>query len=290
MRRRPWDEERDAAMLMRAQLGGVMTQVDTGGGAKQLHDFDLELPDGTTIAVEVTRHNIPMSLGVLSELHKRDWMFPQLRSVWIVSMIPVYNVGAVHAEIAGLLLNLETAGIDRLAIDGALFDTTLHDDELDDDERQDRAALDRTGTRVTAERLRDLGARRVYRWLEADVDGGEVIMGEARQPGSTGPSVVVEVVERHASRPDNVKKLCAASDRTERHLFVWVERSQQAAVAAFDFSNVLPDGAGLPDRTPALPDCVDAAWAVTGYDNAHIWQYHRVHGWRDLGRWSRPEA
>ena len=99
-------------------------------------------------------------------------------------------------------------------------------------------------------------------------------MGEAGQAGSTGPSVVVEMIERHASRLDNVRKLAAASDRTERHLFVWVETSQHAAVAAFNFSKVLPDGAGLPDRPPKLPDCVDAAWAVTGFDSAHIWQYH----------------
>ncbi len=146
MSRRPWDEERDAAMLMCAQLGGVTTQVDTGGGPEQRHDFDLELPDGTTVAVEVTRHNNPTNLAVLSELHKRDWHFPQLRNDWIVDMRPVYNVGAVHREIVGLLLALETAGVGELFIRGALFDDTLDNDELNDDERQARADLHRTGT------------------------------------------------------------------------------------------------------------------------------------------------
>ncbi len=120
--------------------------------------------------------------------------------------------------------------------------------------------------------------------------GGVVNMGEHVPIVSTRPSTVVELVERHAALPDNVKKLCAAAGRTERHLFVWVETSAHFAVAAFSISNVLPDGAGLPDRAPTLPDCVDAVWAVTAYDTAHIWQYHRAHGWRDLGRWSRPEV
>ncbi|MDP9333258.1 MAG: hypothetical protein M3Q30_08130 [Actinomycetota bacterium] len=289
MRRRPWDEEANAAEIVCAQLGGVAHQIDTGGGPEQLHDFDVELPDGTMVAVEVTRHNVPLSLGVLAELDKRDWHFPELRNVWVVDMIPVYSVGLVHRQIAGLLLELETARIDRLLVRGVLFDATLHDDEIDDDEREDRELLDRTGTRATAERLRDLGARLVYCLTEAGSHGGEVIMSEAGQGGSTGPSVIIEMIERHASRPDNVKKLVGASDRSERHLFVWVETSQQAAVAAFDFSKVLPDGVGMPDRAPELPDCMDAAWAVTGFDNAHIWQYHRAYGWRDLESWRRPE-
>lgn len=288
--RRSWEEEDDAAALVCAQLGGVEHKVDTGGGAKQLHDFDVELSDGTTIAVEVTRHNIENVLAVPSELDKRDWRFPELRNDWIVEMIPIYQVGEAHREIAGLLRELEAAGVEELMLGRVLFDSSLHDDEIDDDERQDRELLDRTGTRTTAKRLSDLGARLVYRWREAGPNGGEVTMGEASQAGSTDPSVVVELIERHASCPDNVKKLAAASDRTERHLFVWVETSQHAAVAAFNFSKVFPDEEGLPDRPPKLPDCVDAAWAVTAYDNAHIWQYHRSLGWRDLGSWQRPQS
>jgi hypothetical protein len=98
---------------------------------------------------------------------------------------------------------------------------------------------------------------------------------------------VVDLVERHAARPDNIAKLNAARDRAERHLFVWVESSQHAAVATFGFSNLLPEGAHLPDRRPELPDCVDVVWAVTGYENAYIWQYDRKRGWRDLGTWHR---
>jgi hypothetical protein len=289
VKRRPWDPEAHAAEIFAALLGGVVDPLDPGGGAEQLHDFDLSLPDGATIAVEVTRHNTPSSLAVLAELDQRDWHFQGIRHVWVVDMIPSYNVAAVHDEIVDLLVELEAAEIHTLHLRPELFDETLTDDELDDKDQPDRALLDKRGVREAAKRLRDLGARLVYELADASQGRGEVIMGEAPQAGSTGPSIVVELIERHAGRPDNAAKLAAASDRSERHLFVWVETSQQAAVAAFGFSAILPDGAGMPDQAPALPGCVDAVWAVTAYDNAHIWQYHRQHGWPDFGTWRRPD-
>ena len=148
-----------------------------------------------------------------------------------------------------------------------------------------------TGMAAFGVTLVAVGSRvQVYRLADAGPEGGEVVMGEASQAGATGPSVVVDLVERHTTRADNIAKLSAASDRSERHLFIWVENSQHAAVATFAFSNLLPDGAHLPDRAPVLPHCVDVVWTVTGYDNAHIWQYHRLHGWRDLGTCRREPS
>lgn len=275
---------------MQSRLGGTVRRVDSGGGAEQRHDFDLTLSSGETIAVEVTRHNLPGSLAVLSEVDKRDWRFPILGGVWVVDMIPVYNVGAVHREISAHLKAFEDVHIERLLLRGFLFDESLTADELDADERRDRELLRRTATTESAVRVYELGARLVYRLADAGPEGGEVVMSEASQASATGPSVVVDLVERHTARADNITKLSAASDRSERHLFIWVENSQHAAVATFAFSNLLPDGAHLPDRAPALPHCVDVVWAVTGYDNAHIWQYHRQHGWRDLGTWRREPS
>src|SRR5262249_44582965 len=62
-----------------------------------------------------------------------------------------------------------------------------------------------------------------------------------------------------------------ATAADERHLFVWVENSHDQAVAAFAFPF-------MPERAPILPEYVDAVWAVTAFDRAHIWQYHRAHG------------
>jgi hypothetical protein len=289
MRKRPWDSEAHAAEIVSAHLGGTTRRIDPGGGATQLHDFDVELKDGATIAVEVTRHNVPSSLAVLTELDKRDWHFAQLRHDWVVDMIPTYIVAKVHGEIARLVAAFEGAGIEALILGGRLFRPRVRSDELDDDERDAVALLDRTGTREAAEELWNLGARLIYRLGPAEPSGGEIIMGEASRAGSTGASLIVELVEHHVAKTDNRNKLAAAADRLERHLFVWVETSQYAAVAAFGFSNLLPDGAGLPGDPPQLPAEVDAVWVVTAYDSAHIWQYHRAKGWRDLGTWQRRE-
>ena len=284
MQSRRWDEEADAATIVCAQLGGVSHRVDPGGGSEQVHDFDVHLPDGTVVAVEVTRHNVPANHARSSELAKRDWRFPQLRKVWVVHMIGTYKVGEVHRQIGGLLLSLETAGITYLRLDEDLFEPEPHEDWMNDDEYKTRDLLDRTRTRAVAERLRDLGARVVYSETDGGPDGGKVCISETGQGGSTSPSVIVEMIEHLASLPDNEKKLRGASDRAERHLFVWVESSQHAAVAAFAALQV----AGMPDRAPTLPNCVDAVWAVTAFDPAHILLYDRVHGWCDRGIWRRP--
>lgn len=88
MRRRPWNEEADAAWVIMSFLGGTTHQVDSGGGAHELHDFDVVPPDGDTIAVEVTRYNVPETLGVLAEVSKRQWAVAELANVWVVSMTP----------------------------------------------------------------------------------------------------------------------------------------------------------------------------------------------------------
>lgn len=190
-----------------------MRRVDPGDGAEQRHDFDLELAAGDVIAVEVTRHNLPANLAVLAELDKRDWHFPSLDGVWIVDMIPDYGVGALHSEISDLLYQLESVGIDQIVLRSDLFDESLTDDELDAEDSQCRGMLRHTATRATASRLHELGARLAYRIDDAERDGGQVFMCEASEAGTTGPSLVVELVENHAGRDDNIAKLEAARDR-----------------------------------------------------------------------------
>lgn len=54
---RSWsaDQERAAAVLLGDVLGGVPWLIDRGRGA-QLHDVEVDLPDGSTVAIEVTSH------------------------------------------------------------------------------------------------------------------------------------------------------------------------------------------------------------------------------------------
>jgi hypothetical protein len=92
---KPWNKEADAGKVLRSQLGGVVRERDPGGGAEQLHDFDLVLDDGRTIAVEVTQYTDADALATKHEVAKRDWHSKALHSNWSVSMVPVYNVGNV---------------------------------------------------------------------------------------------------------------------------------------------------------------------------------------------------
>ncbi|HZP14949.1 MAG TPA: hypothetical protein VFA96_03930 [Nocardioides sp.] len=280
-RLRPWDEEADAAALLAAYLDGVVHRRDPGGGAEQRHDFDLQLRDGRTIAIEVTRHTVAEYLRTLAAVDARDWYFPSLSNNWVVDMSGPYNVRALHNQIAQPLTALEAAGFEQLLLRQALFDATLADDELDDDERSARAKLAAAGAWGAAESLYNMGVRSVCRIGAADESGGLIIPSDAPRAGATGASVVVDLVEYHAALADNAAKLARAAQADERHLFVWVESSQDQAVAAFGFPL-------LPERPPLLPDDIDAVWVVTAFDQAHIWQYHRDDGWRDLGVWSRP--
>lgn len=260
-------------------LGGAVRRVDPGGGSVQLHDLDVVLSDGRTIAVEVTRHNSPPALAVLGAIDKRRWESPELSNVWVVNTIATVNVAALHRDVARLLQRLEAAGIATLLVRRESFDATMREEELDDEEREERDVLESTGTRDVAEGLARLGVRLAYSLLPAPT-GGEIIVGEASQAGSTAAAVVTDAVEYHAARSDNIAKLEAARDRAERHLFVWIESSQHAAVAAFG----IPASDGeVTARAPKIPECVDTIWAVTAFDVAHVWRYHRASGWRDLG-------
>jgi hypothetical protein len=66
--------------------------LDDGAGCLGRRRYDPhDTLDHTTIAVEVTRHNVPSSVAILSELDKRDRHFPELRYDWVVDMVQAYN-------------------------------------------------------------------------------------------------------------------------------------------------------------------------------------------------------
>ena len=268
---RPWDEESDAADLMQSRLGGVTHRVDPGGGHQQLHDFDLELENGATVAVEVTRDTVASHRSLLSEVDRRAWRFPELSFDWVVDMIASYSVREVHSKIARPLAELEGASVDSALLSRPNRSNRASEHDLPEGPAREAGA-----------ELYALGARLVYRIGAATSGGGSVIMSEATQAGSTAPSVVVEVVEHHAALEDNVAKLSRANPAWERHLFIWVENSSQQAVATMAFGI-------LPERSPELPAPIDAVWAVTAYELARIWRYHRSEGWRDLGSWHRAD-
>jgi hypothetical protein len=278
----PWDPECAAASLLTHFLGGHATCVDPGGGPAQLHDLDIHLADERIIAVEVTRHNQPEHLAAAAEVRKLNWRFPGLHHDWVVDTIASIRVKSLHSEISGLLRDLEYRGVTTLLLRSEMFDDRRSNRTTIDENRE---LMDRTGALKTGRQLFNLGVRLVYQLGEANAQEAKVIIGESSRAGSAGPSSVLAAAEQHAGLTDNVTKLAAASDRDERHLFVWAERSRFEVVGAFDFTRVFgPDG--LPNSAPALHACIDAVWVATATEPAQVWRYSTKSGWEDLGVYS----
>lgn len=251
-----WDEERDAARILEDRLGGPSTPRDPGGGRQQLHDFDIELPHGRVVAVEVTRHTVPAELAARAEVARRNWQSALLRHDWVVDMVGHYDVQKVHGRFPALLAAVDAAGVET-------FDLK---------HRTPSGAAEEA-----LQALREMGARLLYRLTEASEGGGRIILGTASVAGSTAADVLAEVAEQYAGLADNSRKL-AAAQADERHLFVWVENAHHQAVAAMAFEI-------LPETAPELPEHVDAVWLATAYDVSQLWRYSRNDGWEDLGTW-----
>lgn len=195
-----WDEESDAGLVLRHVLGGTVTPRDLGGGRSQIHDLDLNLPDGRSVAVEVTRHTSEAYQARHGAAERMEWHFADLRFDWHVGMVQHFLVQDINRYLPGLLRRLEQE--EREAV--------LVPRELKDDPSE------------LLEELHALGVRITYRLGSADQRGGQIYLGEAPVAGVTAADLVVDVASSHAALADNQAKLKAATDADERHLFIWV--------------------------------------------------------------------
>ena len=266
-----WDSEGQAVDLMRSYLGGTPVVRDPGGGATQMHDFDLVLAEGRTFAVEVTRFNVPDQLKTWAEVGKRTWQCPNLRYLWLVTFVTGRSVQEAHRQLPGVLEGLEQRAVERLDIREVL--SPVPNDPWDEEPAAPRPTAD-------AEALWSLGVLRVCNLGHGEDGIGAILMNEPPAIGATSADSASLVATKMAWLPDNLAKLRAA-EAPERHLFVWVESSQHQVVAAIN-------GDWLPETAPDLPDEVDAVWLATAFEPSHVWRWSRSAGWEDLGAW-RPE-
>lgn len=251
-----------------------------------MHDYDIILPDVSMIALEVTRHNVEDAIETQQAVDRRTWAFPSLRWSWSVKTMPALTVEHLHRNIARLLTELETAELTRVHVAESLdlryrrnSDPSvvgLHDDE----EHTTLAHIDSTGTWPVIEELARLGVRHAYMLSDAEMDDGHVTVLPYDSGGATGTTLVVDLAEHHADRKE--KQLSTATTASERHLFVWVEHSRSAAVAAMRLTGFAP-GQNLPRHAPLLPPSIDAVRTASAYDHTRLWSYHRRHGWCDHG-------
>jgi hypothetical protein len=265
-----WDQ-RLAERIVARTLGGKAESRDVPGAPDGTHDFDLLLPDGRVIAVEVTRYTESGRVQQVAEIRRwwadeerKAWIVDRLSHGWHVTVGPEAHIRRLHAAIGGLLQVLEQKGLRKLR-------TTVSPASTADEE-----------SKAAVSRLHDLGVWVV--WMFDSLKAGEVVVVPFEAGGSTGQDLVSAMVEAKAG--DKVKTL-AGVEADERHVFIWVEVAQQATMGALAFIDLGVPGCELPN--PTLPEGVDAAWVVEALFPARIRLYRRVGGWMDYGEWSQDQ-
>jgi hypothetical protein len=101
-------EERIAGDILARQLGGIMSPRDVPGAPEGTHEFDVELPSGRRIAVEVTA----ATDGAMEALHGaafgQRWDAPTLAHDWwlVLPMVGGFNVGKMASKVIPTLRSL----------------------------------------------------------------------------------------------------------------------------------------------------------------------------------------
>lgn len=245
------DDEEDAAKVITAVLPGTIIPRDPGGGSIPVHDFDVEVHAGRSIAVEVTRYNVEAEVRQRAKAIRGVRRDPSLVFNWHLSMQRRYDPEDLLAQAPVLLADLEQRGV----------------------EPDDLGESMRAGADVALAALARLGVRFAYHRGRAGAGGGSIEIGDAPRVGVSSPDVIIKAVEACALRKGKAEKL-AAADADERHLFLWIETSRDAAVAAMS-SDLLPV------RAPDIPELIDAIWLATRLEHPRVWQYGRQEGWFD---------
>jgi hypothetical protein len=231
-------------------LGGTPRRIDDGT-ADGVHDYEIDLANGRVIAVEITGQVDDAVRATNAATRRHRLTNSGVRSVWDISLA---DWNAHRARLAkrlpAMLIEYETN--DRSYV------TASADPRL--------AALG-----IAAAERRD------------DLRGSGIYLTHVGPGGSIGPIDVLDAVNDHGTRVDNVAKLTrAAAD--ERHLALWVD------VTSSDVFAALNDFGLLPGEEPAVDAVIDSVWAMrvdatdTAVDIDVVWCWKRGEGWSYQGR------
>lgn len=222
------------------------------------YDFDLEYPDGSRAAVEVTTSTDEMHEATAAAItnRRKGGSFvraKKCRKDWIVHPLPSANINRIRSLVDECLADIEADGLDR-------FTSMIDSDDYH-------------------------SVARIFRELE--IEGGSVVRWKnsvqinIALPGGGGfvkPDNFQKAIRLEAFKLDNRKKL-GSSGFSERHLFVYVSpRNFLAWTVLFDGE---PPAEFLP-----LPDEVSDVWAVTSAgqkDQYKVWKGNANAGWQSLG-------
>jgi hypothetical protein len=241
-----------ARQIVERVLGVPIEPCDPGGGPERLPDFLIQTEAGP-VPLEVTTAADQAALATDGARRKKDWSTQALAHNWSVSLLPTFSVGRFHSRRVELLAALEAAGVTELHIDEPVSDIV----------------------KWVSDECIQLGVRALTEVGDAGPDGAILFFGE-HSAGSTGADLVVRAVELEAWDDGNREKLGGGGE-----LFVWVDASLHAEVAAMSF-NTLPDHCDPPPEVVRL-------WAAPGpYESKSklakpVWRWTSTGGWVDLG-------
>lgn len=246
--------ERLAADTVASATGGIAEPQDLPGAPPGTHDFDVELPDGRVLALEVTRSTDGRLQAFWRAAAETEMVYPELRDSWHLSVRAPTEIRSLDQEMPRLLGRLEDLGIEELDVD---------------DPGDDPRVVD------VAEALEGLRVRAVASLGPAD-DSAFVTIGTV-SGFMTGPDLVVRAIESEI--PPNLDKLRRA-EADVRHLWVWIELERPAASMSFG---------ELPEVAPQLPDWIGGVWAGRGHWDGEaqrpvvdaLWVFVSGQGWVD---------
>ena len=219
--REPAPEELAAADIVAGALGGRWKSRDGAGDPPGMHDFDVILPDGRCVALEVTSAIDGAAVALSDAAFGREgreqrWPAPGLANDWIVT-IP-RRPGRVVEMMSAMLPILEA------------FEEHGHTDvdpHITYAYVSPRSELPAPVVEA-ARRMVELGvtrARALAARVERDAEMFITISG-----GTAGdPAAVNRLV---AERAEQKRKKLAKASADERHLFVWLDRTQPGAELA----------------------------------------------------------
>ena len=207
-------EEYRAAQLLQSLLDGVWFTPRDGSGKQGMHDFDLDLADGRTFAVEVTSDKSQTDTAFESQVKRiNPLLAPELAHSWDVL---IESPGEDHTEQAAagrrskslrdnlpsVLLLVERYGISA--------------------EVEDVSTYRRRGESEVVDRLRGLGVRHASP-REDDTGETRIELGQAALSGTVGPGALVNAVREHLPRKrDKLVNAKNEHDAAEAHLFIWL--------------------------------------------------------------------
>lgn len=263
--RDPRPDELAAADLVANALGGRWQTRDGESDPDGMYDFDVILPDGRCIALEITSASdgavIALSdAALVREGKQRHWPAPGLANDWIVTL--PQSLVRVADMMRAMLQILKT------------FEEHDHhnvDHPINYDYINPRSDLPAPVVEA-ARRMVELGVTRVLVLAPRIRDVAEMIIAIGSGAVADPDAVNRLVIER--AQPKRKKLAMASAD--ERHLFVWLDGTQPAAALA---------AAKLaPPSAPDIPSEIDVIWLATPPLAApeKLWRARKPAGWEVL--------